>query len=93
MSCLDEELKSMTNSGRMQEEAMAPCPLEPCPGYVLSTEISVAVSVGFVQVVGTEKGNTRKDDNEIGTVKKVTKDAPSWRWYRCRKNHENIKKR
>jgi hypothetical protein len=33
----------------------------------LSTERPVAVSAGFAQVVGTEKGNTRKDANEIET--------------------------
>jgi hypothetical protein len=35
----------------------------------LPTKRPVAVSAGFAQVVGIEKGNIRKNENEIGTAR------------------------
>ena len=59
----------------------------------LSTERHVAVSAGFAQVVGTEKGNTRKDANEIETERMLRRMPHHGESMAAEKMARSIKKR
>jgi UDP-N-acetylglucosamine 2-epimerase len=57
----------MTNSGGYKKRQSHYAYWKPVLVMHFFTERPVAVGAGFAHVVGTEKGNTRRDANEIET--------------------------